>query len=120
VKDVTLRHDLHALSLFFQYAQKMRWRDGNPVREVSIPSDADAVRMHPLSTEEEKAYFKSAFEVTDRAGRRNLYDVSKVLIDQGCRPEEIMASAKCTILIRNRARWPFAAARAARQSVRST
>jgi hypothetical protein len=24
VKDVTLRHDLHALSLFFQYAQKMR------------------------------------------------------------------------------------------------
>jgi integrase len=95
VKDVTLRHDLHALSLFFQYAQKMRWRDGNPVREVSIPSDADAVRMHPLSAEEEKAYFKDAFEVTDRAGRRNLYDVAKVLIDQGCRPEEIMASNKC-------------------------
>jgi len=95
VKDVTLRHDLHALSLFFQYAQKMRWRDGNPVREVSIPSDADAMRMHPLSAEEEKAYFESAFEVTDRAGRRNLYDVSKVLIDQGCRPEEIMAASKC-------------------------
>jgi integrase len=96
VKDVTLRHDLHALSLFFQYAQKMRWREGNPVREVSIPSDADAVRMHPLSAEEEKAYFKGAFEVTDRAGRRNLYDVAKVLIDQGCRPEEIMAATKCS------------------------
>jgi integrase len=95
VRDVTLRHDLHALSLFFQYAQKMRWRDGNPVREVRIPSDADAVRMHPLSAEEEKAYFKSAFEVIDGAGRRNLHDVSKVLIDQGCRPEEIMAAAKC-------------------------
>ena len=96
VKDVTLRHDLHALSLFFQYAQKMRWREGNPVREVSIPSDADAVRMHPLSAEGEKAYFKGAFEVTDRAGRRNLYDVAKVLIDQGCRPEEIMAATKCS------------------------
>ena len=94
VKDVTLGHDLHALSLFFHYAQKMCWRDGNPVREVSIPSDAEAVRMHPLSTEEEKAYFGSAFEITDRAGRRNLYDVAKVLINQGCRPEEIMASAK--------------------------
>jgi integrase len=94
VKDVTLRHDLHALSLFFQYAAKMRWRDGNPVRELSIPSDAEAVRMHPLSPEEEKAYFKAAFEVTDRAGRRNLYDVAKVLIDQGCRPEEIMAASK--------------------------
>jgi Arm DNA-binding domain len=29
VRDVTLRHDLHALSLFFQYAEKMRWREGN-------------------------------------------------------------------------------------------
>ena len=95
VKDVTLRHDLHALSLFFQYAQKMRWRDGNPVRELSIPSDTGAVRMHPLSAEEEKAYFKSAYQITDRAGRRNVYDVSKVLIDQGCRPEEIMAASKC-------------------------
>lgn len=72
-----------------------RARDGNPVRDVSIPSDADAVRMHPLSAEEEKAYFKSAFEVTDRAGSRNLYDVAKALIDQGCRPEEIMAAPKC-------------------------
>jgi integrase len=97
VKDVTLRNDLHALSLFFQYAQKMRWRDGNPVREVSIPSDIDAVRMHPLSAEEETTYFKAAFEVKDRAGRRNLYDVAKVLIDQGCRPEEIMASRKCSL-----------------------
>ena len=47
------------------------------MREVSIPSDADAVRMHPLSAEEEKVYFKRAFEVTDRAGRRNLYGRSR-------------------------------------------
>jgi integrase len=94
VKDVTLRHDLHALSLFFQYAAKMRWREGNPVREVTIPSDADAVRIHPLSAEEEVKYFEAAFKVVDRTGRRNLYDVAKIMIDQGCRPEEVMASRK--------------------------
>jgi len=94
VKDVTLRHDLHALSLFFQYAEKMRWRKGNPVREVSMPSDLDAVRMHVLSAEEEEKYFAAAFEVVDRAGRRNLYDVARIMIAQGCRPEDVMASRK--------------------------
>lgn len=94
VKDVTLRHDLHALSLFFQYAEKMRWRKGNPVREVSMPSDADAVRMHVLTAEEEEKYFKAAFKIVDREGRRNLYDVGQVMIAQGCRPEDVMASRK--------------------------
>jgi integrase len=94
VKDVTLRHDLHSLSLFFQYAERMRWREGNPVRQVSIPSDAEAVRIHPPSAAEEEAYFKAAFNVIDRAGRRNLYDVAKAIRQQGCRPEEIMSSRK--------------------------
>ena len=94
VKDVTLRHDLHALSLFFQYAEKMKWRKGNPVREVSMPSDADAVRMHVLTPEEEEKYFKAAFKVIDRGGRRNLYDVAQLMISQGCRPEDVMASRK--------------------------
>lgn len=94
VKDVTLRHDLHALSLFFQYAEKMKWRKGNPVREVSMPSDADAVRMHVLTHEEEEKYFKAAFEVVDRAGRRNLYDVAHIMLSQGCRPEDVMAAQK--------------------------
>jgi integrase len=94
VKDVTLRHDLHALSLFFQYAEKMRWRKGNPVREVTMPSDADAIRMHVLTAEEEEKYFAAAFNVVDRAGRRNLYDVGQVMIAQGCRPEDVMSSRK--------------------------
>lgn len=121
VKDVTLRHDLHALSLFFQYAEKMRWREGNPVRHVSIPSDAEAVRIHPPSAEEEAAYFRAAFGVVDRAGRRNLYDVSKVLRQQGCRPEEIMAARKsdldldeCTLTI------PGGKSRAAKRTLHLT
>ncbi len=94
VRDVTLRHDLHALSLFFQYAMKKSWADANPVKEVSIPSDQDAVRIHVITPEEQTTYFTRAFAVLDRAKRRNLYDVATLMLNQGCRPEEIMASRK--------------------------
>lgn len=97
VRDVTLRHDLHALSLFFQYAEKMRWREGNPVRQVTIPSDRESVRVHVLTEDEEKKYFNAAFDVVDRAGRRNLYDVATIILNQGCRPEEIMSARKCDL-----------------------
>ncbi len=49
VRDITLRHDLHALSKFFGYAIKQRWSRENPVRKVDIPSDAGAVRIHVLT-----------------------------------------------------------------------
>ena len=97
VRDVTLRHDLHALSLFFQYAEKMRWREGNPVRQITIPSDRESVRIHVLTNEEEKKYFKAASDVVDRDGRRNLYDVAMIMLNQGCRPEEIMSARKCDL-----------------------
>jgi integrase len=95
VRDVTVRHDLHALSLFFQHAEKMHWRDGNPVRQVTIPSDRESVRIHPLNPEEETKYFKAAADVVDQNGLRNLLDVATILINQGCRPEEIMSARKC-------------------------
>lgn len=96
VKEITLRHDLHALSLFFQYAQKQKWiqKLHNPVREVSIPSDKDATREHVLAPEEEKAYFDRARDVKDRQGRRNLYDLGRMMLQQGCRPEELMVLKK--------------------------
>jgi integrase len=84
VRDVTLRHDLHALSLFFKFARKHRWLATDPLDGVKIPSDVDAVRIYVLSAEEEAAYFEKA------ARNRNLYDVHRLLILQGCRPEEIM------------------------------
>jgi len=55
-----LCHDLHALSLFFQFAKKSKWARDNPTDEVTKPSDKDAIRIHVLSAEEESAYFECA------------------------------------------------------------
>lgn len=49
VREVTVRHDLHALSLLFQYGRKHNWCKANVVDEVEIPSDSEAVRMHVLT-----------------------------------------------------------------------
>lgn len=94
VKDITLRHDLHALSLFFQYTEKRGWSAGNPVRKVQIPSDRDAIRLTVLTDEQENAYFAAARNIVDKAGRRNLYDVGRLMINQGLRPEEVMHARK--------------------------
>jgi integrase len=85
VKDITIRHDLYALSLFFRkFAVKRGWAAENPVREVTKPSDADAIRIHILTPEEESLYFAEA------ARNRNLYDLARLILLQGCRPEEIL------------------------------
>jgi integrase len=97
VRDITVRHDLHALSVFFKYAMTMKWATSNPVREIKLPSDADSQREHVLADDEEAKYFAAAYEVQDRAGRRNLYDVMKLILNQGCRPEEVMALRKDAI-----------------------
>jgi site-specific recombinase XerD len=60
VRDITIRHDVHALSTFFKYAIRHHWASTNPIREIEIPSDADAQRMHVLTIEEEEDYFRSA------------------------------------------------------------
>lgn len=82
IREVTLRHDLHALSKFFQYAMKQRWAARNPVREIDMPSDADAVRIHVLTPTEEEAYFQSA--------TGDLRDLGRLMLNQGCRPEELL------------------------------
>jgi len=99
VREVTIRHDLHALSLLFQYGAKHNWCKGNPVREVEIPSDSDAVRIHVLSAAEEAKYM-GALEVLQRErlahmrpkearGLRDLRDLATLMLNQGCRPEEL-------------------------------
>jgi hypothetical protein len=60
VKDITVRHDLYALSRFFATAIRKRWASNNPIREIEIPSDTDAVRIHPLTMHEEEQYFRRA------------------------------------------------------------
>ena len=81
VKEITCRHDLHALSKFFQWARKMGYCRENITEDVSIPSDADAIRMHVLSSEEEKLYFAHA--------TGDLHDSGRLLILQGTRPQEL-------------------------------
>ena len=85
VRDVTVRHDLHALSVFFQYCRKQNWCPRNPVREVAIPGDADSQRQHAISDTEEAAYFAAA-----RRRFPALYDVGRLMLLQGLRPDEVM------------------------------
>lgn len=88
VRGITVRHDLHALSVFFQYAMKQHWTRDNPIANVEIPSDAEAVRMHVLTNAEEKLYFAHAAQHSD------LYDLGRLMINQGMRPEEVLALSK--------------------------
>lgn len=83
VKDVTIRHDLHALSKFFRYAIKHNWTRENKVKAEDIPSDADAVRDHIFSAAEEAAYMHAAHPI--------LRDLAALMLYQGCRPEEFLA-----------------------------
>ena len=112
VRDVTIRHDLHALSLLFQYARKHNWVRDNPVRDVEIPGDADAVRIHVLSEGEEKLYFATCErKMAELAGRRgprpggrqayngyqDLYDMGRLMLLQGCRPEELLSLEQASV-----------------------
>jgi integrase len=88
VRGITVRHDLHALSVFFQYAIKQHWTRDNPIANVEIPSDAEAVRIHVLTNDEERMYFAHASK------HQNLYDLGRLMINQGMRPEEVLAISK--------------------------
>jgi site-specific recombinase XerD len=96
VRDVTLRHDLHALSKFFRYAIKQRWTRENPIRSVEIPSDEDAVRMHVLTTSEEQQYFKRA------AKHRDLHDLGRLMLNRGPRPDEVVSLLNTDVDLKHR------------------
>ena len=83
VREITIRHDLHALSKAFGYFLDHNWARENPVRGVEIPSDKDAVRIHVLSSAEEAQYFGAARRFPA------LHDLGRLMLNQGCRPEEI-------------------------------
>jgi len=87
VKPVTIRHDMHALSKFFQYAEIQRWSGGNPVHSDDIPSDKDAVRIHPVTPEEERWYFAKLL----KKNLPQLHDLGRLMLLMGPRPEELLA-----------------------------
>ena len=49
---------------------KQKWCRDNPCRLVTIPSDADAVRIHVINEAEERLYFQRA------SRNQNLHDVA--------------------------------------------
>lgn len=115
VRDITIRHDLHALSTFFGYAIRQHWTRVNPIRDVEIPSDADAVRMHILTASEEKSYFQRA------AKSPNLHDVGRIMLNQGMRPEEVTSLAKADIdMERSQIHIPQGKSKAARRTLDMT
>lgn len=95
IREVTLRHDLHALSKFFQFAIKRKWTRENPVKGVAIPSDKDAVRIQVVTAEEEKQYFR-------RAGKNlALYDLGRLMLNQGVGPDEALSLGKADVDLEN-------------------
>jgi integrase len=115
VREVTLRHDLHALSGFFQFARKHGWLHTDPLAGVAIPSDADAVRMHVLAAAEEAVYFESARRYP------TLYDMARLMLNQGCRPEEFLEMRKDAVdLERGEFRIVSGKSAAARRTLRMT
>jgi integrase len=130
VKEVSIRNDLHSLSLFFKYCIKNNWARNNVVRSVSIPSGADAVRMNILTPAQERMYFDACLWM-HRAARfipsrgkdsyQDLYDFGRLMIQQGCRPEELLELRKESVDILNgRMQIVKGKSRAARRRLRLT
>ncbi len=130
VRDVTIKHDLDNLSVFFHWAVKCDYARQNPTKEVDRPSDSGAVRQRVLTDAEEKLYFQTALSkfTTEKAGRKskhgpfqNLHDLGRLMILQGCRPEEVMVIAKKDVnLAQARLRIPEGKTPAAKRSLKLT
>ena len=84
IKEVTIRHDLHALSGLLQYAQKHGWCLRNVTEDVSIPSDRDATRQNVLDARQEMLYFSAAAQYPI------LYDAGRLMLLTGMRPDEVL------------------------------
>lgn len=96
IKDITIRKDLHCLSLIFQFGIKHNWCRRNIVRDVQIPSDRDAVREHVFTEDEEAIYFAAA------ARFPALHDLALLMLHQGIRPEEGLAMRKSAVNLAER------------------
>lgn len=122
VRDVTIRHDLHALSLFFQYAIRHNWLRDNLVTADVVPSDRDAVRMHVLTRTEEAMYLGAGeVKLAKDARYQSILDLARLMLNQGCRPEELL-SMRCQHVSLDRGTFLIEAGKsdAARRTLRMT
>ena len=81
----TLRKNLLMFRHFNRYAQKFGWTSCDWFASVKIPAEQGSDAMHVLTAEEETAYFKAMASLDPVAN-----DILRVLIQQGCRPAEVM------------------------------
>jgi hypothetical protein len=70
VKQITLRHDLHALSPRLKYGINHNSCLVNPVDRVKIPSDPEAIRIHVRTPAEEVRYFDTCKDLAAELQRR--------------------------------------------------
>lgn len=85
VKPITLRHDLDALSKFFGWAISMELCSSNPMQGIEKPSTDNAIRMCVLALGDQMAY-----EATALSRSIDLHDLTLIMAEQGCRPEEVL------------------------------
>jgi integrase len=91
VRDVTVRHDLHALSTFFQYAIKQHWTRDNPIRRVEIPSER-------RGSAHARAQFRGREAILRARGQASgLCDLGRLMLNQGMRPEEALALSQAEV-----------------------
>lgn len=83
IKEVTLANDIAALKQLLDYAILHGWTRRNPCQLVKKPS-RKAHRMFILSPAEEARYFAAARKEAD------LYDLGRLILQQGCRPGELL------------------------------
>jgi integrase len=86
---------------------KHNWCKANPVREVEMPSDADAQRCNVLSPADEGKLY-GAIDVLlaenvakkrtkEVRGLQDIRDLSILMLNQGCRPEELRQLGKANV-----------------------
>lgn len=80
----TVRNDLHAISVFFQYAIRQNWCSENPVRQVRLPAARVTRPFYVVSEDEEKRYFEAA------RSNPNLCDLARLVLLIGARPVKIL------------------------------
>jgi site-specific recombinase XerD len=92
LKQSSLAHSLKAVRLLTKYGRKMGWLKHNPLEDVDIPTQGDSDVMHVLSPDEERRYYEKACERSI-----DLADLMTVMIQRGCRPEEIQTLEQANV-----------------------
>ena len=99
VQAVTVRHDLHALSVFYRkWAIPRGLAKANPVRTVTVPSDAESIQEHVVTAAEEAAYFAAAAGLHAahckqvKGAPPNLADLARLMLETGARPDELVSA----------------------------